>query len=498
MATMGVDIGGTGVKAAAFSEEGRLLALEYREYAPITAAPGQFELDPREILRAAKECIARAAQKAGEEVLAIGFSSMGECFVCLDKQDNILANCITYHDQRGKDLYEEFIRRFGEHEILGVLGGARPNYVQSLHRLRLMVRANPDAIRKTERICLLADFIAYMLGGQHIADYSLCYTTGCFDPAKKDWHRAYVEWAGLCPGMFPTPVPTGTCAGTVSQKAAAELGVKTSTKLVVGPNDQLAASIGADAHRSGELFNIIGTADVLRTFGDAAQAKRAYEKGMAYFMHDYDGIYNINPGPNYSGASVLKWFRDRFGRLENSAYKAEGKDFYTEYEKRLPKAPTRLLVMSHFSGTADDPAAKGAILNLQLDTKNEEIYRAFMEGASYTIRGRIEEIRAAGLPADTVKTIGGGAKSAAFMQIRADVFGVPVTTPRLPEAGVFGCALLAGRAAGMYGDLKEVAGALVQTGRVFEPNMKNYSYYNEQYQKYLQAKEALRMFAEQE
>lgn len=169
MALIGIDIGGTGAKVFSFSENGKILAHEYREHEPIRQKPGCFELDASKIWESIENMIYIVAQKSNESVTAITVSSLGECFVCLDKDDNILSKCITYHDSRGKDSFKKFQEDFKKETIEYILEGAHPSFVQTLFRLLIIKHTQPDVLKKPPGfvfylisfyICLVAIIVA--------------------------------------------------------------------------------------------------------------------------------------------------------------------------------------------------------------------------------------------------------------------------------------------------------------------------------------------------
>lgn len=489
MALIGIDIGGTGAKVFSFSENGKILAHEYREHEPIRQKPGCFELDASKIWESIENMIYIVAQKSNESVTAITVSSLGECFVCLDKDDNILSKCITYHDSRGKDSFKKFQEDFKKETIEYILEGAHPSFVQTLFRLLIIKHTQPDVLKKTTRICFLSDFILHMLGGNHCCDYSLAATTGCFNQKLGQWHVPFLDWAEISPSILPQPVPTGTCIGKLSKTMGERLNIHSNPLLILGGNDQLASSIGANIYHPGEVFNAIGTADAMRTFTYSADsAHSAYLDGFSYERHYFPDLYVINPGANYSGAVLLKWFRDHFCRLEKYFCIESGEDFYNYYENLLPKKPTNLLIYPQFTDVSAEKNLGGTITNLTLDTKTETIYRAFMEGESFLMRSRLEKIKNAGFPVNIVKTIGGAAKSEIFMQLRADILNIPIATINYDEPGALGNAILGGIATGLYQSASEISSRFIHTKKIFYPIKENVKFYNEQYQKYNQLK----------
>ena len=129
-------------------------------------------------------------------------------------------------------------------------------------------------------------------------------------------------------------------------------------------------------------------------------------------------------------------------------------------------------------------AARGAVLNLTLGHTLADVYRAILESIAYSLRENIELLRQAGFELDVVRSIGGGAKSDLWLQIKADATGMPIQKPAVSEAAVLGAAMLAAVGYGAFSSLAESSARLVSIERVFDPHPARHAAYEAPYQAY--------------
>jgi xylulokinase len=162
-----------------------------------------------------------------------------------------------------------------------------------------------------------------------------------------------------------------------------------------------------------------------------------------------------------TSGSVVNWYREKLCPGHSA----------DELMKSLPEGPSRLFIFPYFAGTGTpwlDVAQTGMIFGLSLDTNAAEILKAILEGISYEIRLNLESLREASIPIDVLRATGGGARSDAWMQMKADITGVPIERVSVTEAGCLGAAFLAGLGTGRFSSLEEIT-SLVKVDRVFEP-----------------------------
>jgi xylulokinase len=494
MALVGIDVGGTGVKAAAYTHDGRLLSQAYREYTMLNPRPGVYTFSPHAMHEAADAVLREVISGCGEEVLAIGCSSFGESFICYDGDGNILCDSIMYFDARG----DEDVRLFNERwsgEALERYGIAPPGRINSIIKMRVMSGEDPGFFAKVKRIRLLPDFILSYYGAEHVCDDSIAATTRCYDRSAINWVSEMLEWVGVAPEAMPSVAPIGSAIGSVPPGIAREIGVKPGARLVSCGHDHTAASLGAGLYRAGQMMNEIGTVDVLMMLigeNDLPKADAANGGAAGLRVHPASGCYMIGGAGSLTGGAVLKWFRDHLGLHEKHLYSEAGLgSFYDEYGKGIPREPTDIIVLPQFATGAPGRGQAGSIINMTMATTNVQIYRAFMEGETYAAYANFKRIDGDIRRVDSVIALGGGARSPEYMRIRSDIFNVPVRTVASDQAGTHGGAMLAGVAVGVWGSIKEAIQASVRVKDTFEPNPQNHEYYMGMYEKYLRVYEAV-------
>jgi xylulokinase len=193
---------------------------------------------------------------------------------------------------------------------------------------------------------------------------------------------------------------------------------------------------------------------------------------------------------NFTGGSILKWYRDQFSEAERAEAGRRGVDPYEVILAGLPEEPTRLLVLPHFTTTGTpwiDARALGAILGLRLTTGRREIAKALLEGLAYEVKLNAEILAQAGVEIQLYKAIGGAAKSAVWMQLFADVLERPVAVLAVTEGAALGAALMGGRAAGIYpsdAEAEAVAARGARPERVYEPRAEHARAYRDRFEIY--------------
>jgi xylulokinase len=279
----------------------------------------------------------------------------------------------------------------------------------------------------------------------------------------------------------------------VSDAAAAELGLPRGVAVVVGGHDQSCNSLGAGAAEAGKAVCGIGTVECMTpTFGLVPPAAAMLARGLNVEHHVLAGLY-VSFLFNQAG-SLVRWFRDTFAAADRDRLRGK-EDVYDVLAREMPAEPTRLLVLPHFEATGaphfiSDSA--GAVVGLRTRTTRGEILKAIMESATFYFVETIDSLKALGIDTSEFVATGGGAKSDAWLQIKADVFGLRFVRPAITECGVVGAAILAGLATGALGSVPEAIGRFVRRDRVFEPDAARHAVYEERVRAYQRLYPALK------
>jgi xylulokinase len=477
MSLLGIDIGTTQCKAAAFSVEGRCLATASREYPTLHPAPGWAELDSHDVWSKTRQVITEVArQTAGNPITALCVSSMGEAVVPVRRRREILGSSILSSDARGEEYANALREEFGQEAFYRI----NPNLIgpqYSLPKLLWLRKNDPALFGRAELFLLWSDFANFMLGCEPTCNSSHANRTLLFDLQANDWSDALLAWGGIERTRLGRVVPAGTIVGTVSDAMAAELGLPSGVRVVAGGHDQCPNALGCGCISAGKAVCGIGTYECLTPVFKLPRDPLAMLRERLNIEHHVLPELYVAFLFNQSG-SLVKWFRDTFAANETAA----GGDIYARLNAELPTEPTRLLVLPHF----DPPPwpehrtdTAGAILGLKLSTTRGEILKAIMEGATFHFVEGIAALRRMGIDTTEFVASGGGARSDAWLQIKADIFGVNFVRLRSSEGGVTGAAMLAGLATKAYATAEEAVRCHVHRERVFEPDARRHGRYRE-------------------
>jgi len=197
---------------------------------------------------------------------------------------------------------------------------------------------------------------------------------------------------------------------------------------------------------------------------------------------------------SYTGGALIQWCVETMAKKEKELAKQEGIPVY-EYLERQSESPTGLLVLPHFAGAATpymDTGSKGAILGLTAGHGVGTIYRACMEGVVYEMMLNMEYLKGSGIHFQMLHATGGGAKSKEWMQMKADMLGIPITALATVDAGTVGSAMLTGIAVGCFRDIADAAAHMVERRNVYYPRDGMHEKYMEIYKKYRKLYKAVR------
>lgn len=493
MSILGLDIGTSVCKGAAYALDGNVIATSFREYPTLHPQPGWAELDSRQAWALVKEVIAEIATATDNDpITAISMGAMGEAMVPVSKEGEILGNSILFMDTRGQVYVEQLKDELGQEGFYrlnpNILG---PHY--SLPKLKWIQQHQPELYEKVYKFLLWGDFVAFMLGGEPLTNYSLANRTLLFDIRQERWSEEILSLIGFDKEKLPRPVPSGTIAGTISRKSAETLHLPPGIPIVVGAHDQCCNSLGAGIYEAEKAVCGIGTVECITpTYDHIPEPGKMLKAGLNVEHHALPGLY-VSFIYNQAG-TLIKWFRNTFATADQKLIGQE-RDIYDVLAEEMPEEPTSLLSLPYFepTGTPDFIAdASGAILGLKTSTSRGEILKSLMECETLYFMDSMLTLKELDIDTSEFIATGGGAKSDQWLQIKADVFGVPFVRPKVTESGTLGAAILAGIATGALSNVQEATDCFVKQDKRFEPNLTHHAMYQEKYQQYSQLYSSLK------
>jgi len=472
------DIGTTALKTALIEDDGRILGTYLAEYTPRMPQPDWAEMAPETYWQAAvtgARAVLSQAEADPAGLAAIGFSSQGQTFVALDAAGHPLHDAIVWTDLRAQEIAEEWEATWLSAEDYRHISGY-PSLVSglTLFKIAWLAQHASEAHQAWKFLCL-PDYLIYRLTGETATDYNIAQMSGLFDLRTQDWHPKLLQAAGITADQLPQVVRPGTPVGRLRPEPAAELGLPAGVPVCVGCNDQLAGALGAGNVRPGIITETTGTALALI----ATTPELLNDTRMFVGRHAAQGFFYAMP---YSATSaiVLKWFRDLCSSTEDY-------ETFLAGVEAIPPGSEGLTVLPHFSGSGSphfNPEARGAFVGLTLGHTRAHMARAIMEACACLLQECVELVQDHGLEIDSVCSLGGAAHSDLWLQIKADLLGLPVERPACAQAASLGAAMLAATGLGQFDTVQEAASAWYRPAQVFQPAADRFSVYREVYQRY--------------
>ncbi|MCX8036884.1 MAG: FGGY family carbohydrate kinase [Candidatus Sumerlaeia bacterium] len=490
MSIIGLDIGTTGCKAIAFREDGGILARAAREYSILTPQPHWAEQDAEEVWRKAWECLREAADGTrSDPPSAMALSVQGEAVIPVDRDGRALRPAILGMDTRTGEENRWLAERFGP-EVLFQRTGMPLHTINTLPKLLWLRRHEGDVWKSAERFYLYEDFFVRRLTGCAAISHCLASRTQMYDLAGAVWAGDILDACGIPANrLAPLAPPTGGVVGTLRRDLAEELGVHGDVLVASGGHDQACAALGSGVIAEGTAMVSTGTAEVVEVAMASPALTDVLRNGnISVYRHVVPGLY-LAMTLNHSGGLLLRWFRDVCCEGEKARACATGEDAYDLILRDAPDGPTGLYVLPHFAGSGTpwlDTASRGAILGLTFADTRAGIAKAILEGLTFELRINLELLREGGIAIRELHAVGGGARSPLWLQLKADICGLPIRVPAVTEAACLGAALLAGVAAGIWPDVKSAVVQTVHLDRTMAPRAAEQSAYKEKFALYRQ------------
>jgi sugar (pentulose or hexulose) kinase len=427
---VGLDVGTTAVKAAAFDTDLRELA-HGRAPTPWRTVPTGAELDPDDLLDAAAAAAREAVVAAGGgHVVGVGVAGMAETGVLIDERGRPVVPSIAWHDTRGDPE-----RLADDLPGFPARTGLPASTLCTLVKYRWMRDHWPESARGV-RWLNVAEWIVRGLGGELATELSLASRTGFYDlHAKRPWDEA-LAWADAPAGLAPEPVTAGTPMGRTEDGAV----------LTVGGHDHLAAAVGAGAAGEGEMLNSCGTAEA---FVRATRPLTPEEAG-----HAVAGGFTVNwhAMPDRQALQRGVWSGTALRRI--LALVGVDPDERDEIEAAAlaverARAGGPGVVELRLGGLEAGPEAPLTLTGIGRDASPGAAYHAALDAVGAAGAEVLARMAAIAGPAKRLVVTGGWAAGEATQAVKARHLGAFELCPGISQ-GARGAARAAGCAAGLW------------------------------------------------
>lgn len=448
---LGADIGTTSLKAAVFDEKGTLIKSATKDYTLIVAGD-TVEFPAEEYYKLFIEAYHEVTE--GLTVSALAIDTQCETMILTDDNGTPLRNAIVWLDNRATAQAEKIKEKFGNQRVFEVTG--QPEITATWPAAKLMwVKENePDIFAKTKKVFLLEDYLLYRLTGKFVTEKTLQSSTIYFDITHDCWWQEMLDFIGVSKDILPEIYDSGVKVGEFEGVAVATGGI-----------DQIAGAIGAGVVDGSAISEMTGTTMVVFAPTDTIPP---YNPDSIVPVHkNYDGKYCLLSWTPTAGIA-LKWFKNNL--CENFDFKE-----LDEIAAKVPAGSNGLSFLPYLCGSTMpkyDPDARGAFIGLTMEHTRAHFTRSILEAVACMLKANLDYL---GVSCDSIRSMGGGACSPLWCQIKADMTGKNIDILENNETACLGTAILAGVSIGIYKDVKSVCKDIVKIKKTYRPSGEDYT-----------------------
>lgn len=495
---LGIDIGTSGTKTLICDHQGAVIATAMVEHDISAPRPGWSEQDPRQWWQAtckATKAVLRKAKVKGDQVTALGLSGQMHGSVFLADDEQPLRPALLWNDQRTSLQCAEIEAKAGGRKKLINMAG-NPALTGFTAPKILWVREHEPAIyEKTRHILLPKDYIRFCMTGEYATEVGDASGTLLLDVKKRAWNHKLLGLLGIDKDLLPRCYESHEVTGTLTASAAKALGLRAGTPVVGGSGDQPAGAVGNGIVQSGIVSATLGTSGVVFAHADQpTYDPQGRVHTMCAAVPDKWCVF----GCMLSAGGSFQWLRNTLGQPEVTAAKRQKKDPYELLVEEAAKAPAGcdgLFFLPYLTGERcphPDPHARGGWVGLTARHDRPAMIRSVIEGVTFGMADALQIMQQMNIAVKTVRLSGGGAKSAFWRQLQADIYNKPVATINSDEGPAYGVAILAGVGTGVWKSVPQACKAIIHETQRLKPDRKRAKLYANHHAQYQRLYPALR------
>lgn len=489
---VGIDIGTTSLKTAIFDTDGNMVSSSTIDYTLDTKG-SLVEFDALEYISIVRRSLTEAARiafpdcdkdKLTEIIAGLSVDTQGETLIVTDENFAPLRPAIVWLDNRADSEEKKIEADFGHELVYRVTG--QPEITATWPACKLMwIRGNEPAVfNRIRHVFLLEDWILWALTGKTVTEPTIQSSTIYFDICKKQWWAEMLSYIGLDITVFSEIVPSGVKVGAMDTdwffgggEAGKSCGCGIS--VVSGALDQISGAIGAGVVGSGVISEMTGT--TMAVFAPVSEIPPYSPDSIIPCHINYDGSYALLSWTPTAGIA-LKWFKNQL--CESFSFKE-----LDRLADKVEPGCSGLVFIPYLCGSTMpkyNPDARGVFYGLTMEHTRGHMVRAILESVACMLRSTLEYLD---VSCDEIRTMGGGASSSLWCQIKADITGVRLATLKNTETACLGTAILAGMGAGIFKSVEAACDRIVRTDKVYVPNQNEKT--EAAYHRYIEADEKL-------
>ncbi|MGQ9814277.1 MAG: xylulokinase [Candidatus Roseilinea sp.] len=452
------DLGTTGNKATLIDSAGKPVASTFETYATAYPRPNWAEQNADDWQRALVNGTRRLLSQSAvtpSQIAVVSFSGHMQGALVVDDAGRPLRPAIIWADQRATEQAAFIAQAGGGEDAVYRLTGHRVSAAYTAAKLLWIKDNQPELYRRARWVLQPKDYAAFLLTGRVSTDYSDASGTQLFDLEQRRWSFDLVKALGLSAQLLPDAFPSTTVIGQVTPEAARLTGLMAGTPVVIGGGDGACATVGSGAIRAGDAYTYIGSSAWVAT--SVREPLLDPYRRIITFAH-LDPALLFSLGPMQAAGGAFDWL-DRLFNCQTDAGPAY--DELDALAAATPPGAGGVLYLPYLLGERSphwNPRARAAFVGLSMAHGRAEMARAVLEGVAFNLRWILDTLQSQGASIQRMSVIGGGAKSAVWRQMLADIYGVPLLRPRLDAtATALGAAIAGGIGVGLFSGFDVVA-----------------------------------------
>jgi xylulokinase len=434
---LGIDCGTQGTKSLLIDEQGVSHGRGHSPHQVIQRPSGAREQDPQWWVEALRLSVKQAIAQAPEhQIEALAVSGQQHGLVVLDEQMQVIRPAKLWNDTETAPQNAELIARLGGQRAFFERFGIIPLTGYTVSKLLWLQQQEPDHFARIRHILLPHEYLNFWLTGNLCAEYGDASGTGYFDVRNRTWAAEVLasidQGTGHLLRALPPLVSAQQIIGTIKPDVAADLGVSKSCLVASGGGDNMMGAIGTGNVSEGVVTMSLGTSATVYSF--RSEPATNPNPSIAPFCSSSNGWLPLVCTMN--ATNVVTQMLDTLGRTVA--------DIESALSVTIPGADA-LIFIPFLNGerTPDLPSAHGSLLGISASNFTpENLIRATIEGVSFGILDGLDLILE-GANAERILIIGGGSRSAQWLQLLADASGTEVRVPLEEEAGCLGACIQA-------------------------------------------------------
>lgn len=445
-----LDLGTSAAKAALTGTDGSTLASAVSGYPTSTTPDGGAQQDPGDWIRAARSTIAELLAAADpQDLAALSLTGQMQDHI-LDIPDGAAAPAVLYSDTRARAEAQQL-----HEEIPALADGATWPQITANEQGATSCAAMHRRRSRTESATLAASdgllfgpagYLARALGAERWCDPTTAGATGLLDARRRAWSAPVLAAAGIDPAAMPRL--TGDVGQQVTTIGASPmtLGLPAGLPVILAPGDAAAATLGIVGLSGGDDYASLGTSGWIARVEDQ-DVSLAGDVGASHRLALAPSWADAPPrllriSALLAAGAAASWAREAF---LDGASPQRADELVERRHRERGRGPSGLLALPSILGERFPlraPQLRGAILGMDAETRGIDCYIAVLEGVAHALAH-------AGGDGGPLPVVGGGAASAPWMRILADVTGREVRTVDDADASLVGCAIAAADALGL-------------------------------------------------